>query len=196
MCECFWLWQNLEAFWGHRREINMKAKIALVALLCLGVLLPSMARANWIQGWYENGVGTFDAIGMVRVSGGAFASPGLIFNSGAPDWTEVNNADYAFASFSPTSLLYFTTDILSSPSQFALYVWNGDTLLESDFIDSSLHITTPYAEGAPTRDQLFALSGGTVPEPGTLFLLGLGLVGLAFIVKRMQQHPSAGVAAA
>ncbi|MHB0865592.1 MAG: PEP-CTERM sorting domain-containing protein [Minisyncoccota bacterium] len=175
----------------------MKAKIALAALLCLGVLLPSMARANWIQPWYENGVGTFDAIGMVRVSGGAFASPGLIFNSGAPDWTEVNNADYAFASFSPTSLLYFTTDILSSPSQFAFYVWNGDTLLESDLVDSSLHVTTPYADGAPTRDQLFALSGGTttVPEPGTLFLLGLGLVGLAFVVKRTN-HSAAGTASA
>ncbi|MHB1163020.1 MAG: PEP-CTERM sorting domain-containing protein [Minisyncoccota bacterium] len=155
-----------------------------------------MARANWIQGWKMYGDGLFDAVGMVRVIGGTFASPALTFNSGATGWAETNNAEYAFASFDPTLQLNFTTDVLSAPSQFAFYGWRGNTLVESDLIDSQLTVTKLSADGAPTRNELFALSGGTtVPEPGTLFLLGLGLIGLAFVANRTHRTP-AGTATA
>lgn len=160
--------------------------LLLVAALCVA-LVPSMAKAApWSQAWVENGVGLFDAIGMTRVSGGAFASPTLTLDSGATNWVETDNANNAFASFDLTSVVYFTTHLLGAPGEFILYAYRGNNLVDTARVDTNLNITSPYVVGAPTRDEQFAASRpfGTVAEPGILLLVALGFLAFTTIAKR------------
>jgi hypothetical protein len=169
----------------------MKAveKLMAVAILALGMgatLMPGTASAQWSQPWTENGVGSFDAIGITWISGGNLADPALTLDSGVTGWTEIGNALNAFASFDSTTLLAFSSHLLSSPGSFVLYAWNGDTLVDSALVDTSLNIQSPYLAGAPSRGEQIALSA-PVPEPETyaLMLAGLGLMG--FVTTRRKQ---------
>jgi hypothetical protein len=170
----------------------MKKKfLDLVAGLAVMAAMVSPAHADWSQAWMENGIGSFDAIGMQRVSGGDFSTTALTFDSGATNWTAISNATTAFASFDSTTDLRFTNHLVSAPGQFVFYAWEGNTLKDSALVDTSLNITSPWAAGAPTRAE-FAANAAPVPEPETyaMMLAGLGLIGFTARRRRDTSGPS------
>lgn len=169
---------------GEEIEMKKVKALMLAALVMAGIAITPAANAA-SQLW---GAGAGDAIGITWISGSYLSDPAM--SSTAAGWTEVGNASYAFASFDavpPLGFLEFYVNLVGADGKFILYEWSGETLVDS--VLASLHDVEvyPYAVGAPTRNEQFLLSGGTVPtvpEPGALGLLALGLVGLVGLKKR------------
>jgi PEP-CTERM motif-containing protein len=170
---------------ANKRNFVMKTfrSLMAVSMLAIGMsalVMPSTAVAAWDQAWVENGIGSFDSIGMQWVSGGTLATPTMTLDSGASNWSEINNSQSAYASFDSTTEVFFSTHLVTQPGSFAFYAWLGDKLVDSALVDSTFAgppqfiASSPFAAGAPDRAQFVS----SIPEPESyaMMLAGLGLM--------------------
>jgi hypothetical protein len=169
----------------------MKKVFYFLTIIMTICLLPMMASAYTVS-WSDNGYGNdsnwyaMDAFTFVADNSGAFGSaptvdgwlPGTVVNSG-------------FAYVTGTALVpgdfNMSVDFQAQPlgaTQFEYYGYVNGTAVKEGIImllsDGSWNYGWSYAElgSAPPVPQ--------VPEPATMLLLGLGLVGVAGIKRKFK----------
>jgi hypothetical protein len=175
----------------------MKARMTLVSvLLAIGLCIPTFASAtittlgnpfaigSWAQAFQETGVGNFNFMEAFMISNGdAFEALGFV-NFSAGGWSgSLVRADYIKAQGSDLNLMQFDIKFAgfqSDPLIFDFLAWNGTTLLEAArAVWDGSNWSFAAAPAGENYDRT------AVPEPTTLMLLGVGLIGLAVSRKKL-----------
>jgi hypothetical protein len=166
-------------------------RVILLALLALA--LPTAALAGSID--YQNfgtvAAGTASITGSATVGGSlTFASQltGINTTTGPLGWVTVSTGTLASCGAGCFSFTGGTLNIVNSSSAT---LFNGTFTSGTVLVSGGLTTITGFVGGVAGTVQIALtsagiLSGDTIvtPEPGTLGLLGTGLVGLAGMVRR------------
>jgi hypothetical protein len=163
----------------------LKTIVRFIASLvtCFALASPLPAAA-YDQAWNDCCVGPINSFGLLALTASPLAMPGL--TSSTPGWTEFGNSNAAFATFAPTTSLYFDVHILSSSGTFAVFAWNDGVLVDSGLLNTSnVVLSEPYAGPLPFKDMAdFKSMAAPVPEPGSYLMVLAGLAVMGLIVRR------------
>jgi hypothetical protein len=168
-------------------------KFIASAATCIALASPLKASA-YEQLWHDYNVGPIDSFGILALGDSFLAMPGL--TSSTAGWAESGNSKAAFATFNPTTDLYFTVHIVSSSAQFAVFSWYGGELKDSALLNTgNAVIAEPYAGpslpfdmNSPSSMADFRSLAAPVPEPGTYAMLLAGLAVIGFIARRRTNY--------
>jgi hypothetical protein len=162
----------------------LKTIVRFIAALVACIALAAPLRASaYDQLWMDYGVGPIDSLGLLAQTASPLAMPGLTSNT--PGWTEFGNSTAAFATFAPTTTLYFNVRTLGSGT-FAVFAWNNGVLADSALLNTSnVVLAEPYPGTLPFTDMAdFRSMAAPVPEPGTYAMLLAGLAVMGVIARR------------
>jgi len=186
----------------------MKIRASLLALLLAMFAVSAMAAPNYIvnggfetgdySGWASAGCGPAgvesSADGWLPHSGNFFSDEGGVgcdhtLTQTVSDVAGPLTLSFYFGSDGGTpndlnvwwngSLIYSATDIAATIPNYALYSFSV-TGTGSDTVEIGV-LNDPSWQAL---DDISLGTGTTTPEPGTLVLLGSGLVGLAGVIRR------------
>ncbi len=148
-------------------------------IFAAALLLPGTASA-WTQLFEESGYGNFDKIEAFMVTDGIDFVGGWTGMTGE-DWTSsLVNPDYAVATGPAINSMQMALSFSSGssvPLQFDFLGWYGDVVVDparATWNGSGWSIASIQVDPAS-----YNRSSEPVPEPGTMMLLGAGLIGLA-----------------
>ena len=179
-----------------------KLLVFFVMVLALCVAAPPVMATStgqsdtgsWTQAFYEDGVynstnQTFNKLEAFMVSGGVpWEAPGMsVFSNGS--WSgHLVNQYYAVAGGGTSSDMFYNYDFTGARGDtfaFDTLVWNNNAVVGAQH--------SYYSNGAWSYAE-FTYGGSdqyddrtSVPEPAIMLLLGLGLVGLAGVRRKLKK---------
>ena len=163
------------------RQVNngLKPAAATLALALMGTgahaqissVGSPFPHGSWGQQFNESGVGAFDHIQMIWVSGALLEVPISLTNFSDGSWMQTfNNGLIAVADGNSLASLNFDviySGLPSAPNSYCFQAFNGNTIVDDALVEwtgSGFNITGP--SGCPT-DRI-------IPAPGAMALLSLG----------------------
>lgn len=181
----------------------MKLTLSLLAVSCLTIFLAGTAAAHadtFTFAWESSGLFTTGSGALTAVADTSIPNALDVTSiSGTVNGAAITGL-LACAAYDPnhpcsSSGNSFFYDNLLYPSDvpplgilvldlrgigFAL----GDSGLEGDFFASSTHQTSFITNSPHDNGRIARFSVDSIPEPGSFFLLGTGLLGIASLVRR------------
>jgi hypothetical protein len=184
---------------GNEMSKTMKNRCGtvaiMVAVICLvagqaGATLMTIGdpwdSGSWAQRFNESNVGLYNRLeGFMISTDDTFEAPGFSGFSAA-GWTGTlvtNEYIRATTGFALSNMDFNITfeDLRSDPLQFVFVAWYNDVMREAALANWSGSAWTFSAYTGDVKDLV------PVPEPGTIVLLGTGLLGLCFYGRRRMQ---------
>jgi hypothetical protein len=143
--------------------------------------LSGLDAGDYVSDWGFNLANAVTYTGASYVDGVAVTNNGISYdtNNGNPFGGKKYTLEFSFPSSNPGQLQY--------PS-YSVYDITGTNLLPTSFVSAAVHVqgtinpSSFYA--GTTTDGSGPGNGVDVPEPGTVAVLGLGMLGLAFARRR------------
>jgi hypothetical protein len=171
----------------------MKKGIILAAILMIGVMFatPQAQAVPLTQQWAITNASPFDHIELYMLGDAANAFDiAMTHADGAPGWTaQLVNPDFVQMDGPEVTQLSFTTGFTDPATEHELFMvafaaFNGDVLVEADWMCWNggwgiFPMTLVYDR----NDYDTSGAAAPVPEPGTMLLLGIGMVALAITSK-------------
>jgi hypothetical protein len=191
----------------------MRAILNTFLILCLGLMLGATAAADELvtNGGFETGDFSGWNVSGYNEGSGITNDPMLVHSGSYAAWFRTMNDSQQvdLSQTLPTTsgtydLVFWLKWVDFPPDQFAAY-WNGTLVAEiglrQSFPYQRLEIPNLPASGPSVLEFTFSsnvdndqwstwylddvsVTGASAPEPGTLMLLGTGVVGLAGVVRR------------
>jgi hypothetical protein len=158
-------------------------KISTVLLAAVSVLSANAATISFSQGFNESLVGPFTAIEAMATSGTTIFTAtdgGTLIN----DQYQVWNFDPAIDNFNFT--LAGTAEDLGVVDFFAL---NGSDVIDGATFQCAggCSFVANIAPESYASQRSWDVAQTAAPEPGSVSLLGAGLIGLSFVLKRKRK---------
>ena len=175
-------------------QLNLTMIFAVVIVCVIAMAPVKVSASSWSQEFNESVVGQFDTMALFMKTGGVDFTGVSGFTDAS--WSANVASNYIMAAGNSLDNLNFSVDFSNStPFSFDFFAISHTgpnyyvDAANAAWTGSGWNIYVIPLESAGqvfAADSLASSGGSSVPEPATMSLFGCGLIGLAFLRKRVR----------